>query len=167
MYKLIVLGMALACFSQIALADDAVLCLKNVEVSIKERSTVPFHFADDSNRKMKIALRMPADCKDGSLLEPSSFTEAQDWLDLALPFDFKKGMTAGEYLNPYKYTPYGFSVDGDLYDYFTAQWKLRPESAICKNAPPDPDTEKGGNTCFFQLIDSIRAQYKNPMPISP
>lgn len=152
--------------SPLAMAKGEVLCLKPVEVNIK-RLYPPMHIVDGLKRKSEIALRMPVDCESGGVREPSSFAEAQDWLELALPPDFKRGITGGPYLNPYMYTLYGSSVEDDLYGYFTTQWKLGPTSRACKDAPPDPDIDPEGNTCFYQLIDNLRAQYKKPAAVIP
>lgn len=162
MHKLILLFFALvAIYSRIALAQNHLICLKPVEISI-EKLNPPIYFSTGPKRKDKIELRMPADCKNGEILRPSSFPEAVNWLDLALPLDFKKGMTGGPYLNPYMYTSYGSSVEDQLYEYFTREWQLKPNGALCKEAPANPAIEPGGNTCFYQLIYYLRELYRRP-----
>lgn len=145
-------------------ADTAPICLKQVDVAIKTLDP-PIRLSTDPERKDKITLNMPVECNDGHILKPASFAVAETWLDMALPLDFKVGMTGGDYLNPYMYTLYGSSVEDQLYDYFTGQWQLGANSPACKNAPADPTIEPAGNTCFYQIIDDLRMKYKNPVPV--
>lgn len=145
-------------------ADAAMICLKQVDVAIKTLDP-PIRLSTDPKRKDKITLNMPVECKDGHILKPESFAEAETWLDMALPLDFKIGMSGGDYLNPYIYTLYGSSVEDQLYDYFTSQWRLDDNSLACKTAPVDSAIEPEGNTCFYQIIDDLRMKYKKPMPV--
>lgn len=147
-------------------ASDSMACLKQVDVAIKMLNP-PIHFSTDPKRNEKITLRMPVDCKNEQLLKPTSFPQAEEWLDMALPLDFKDGMAGGDYLNPYMYTLYGASVEDQLYNYFTESWQLSATSPACKNAPMDPAIEPAGNTCFYQIIDDLRTKYKRPVPVIP
>ncbi|MGH7867736.1 MAG: hypothetical protein ACREP9_08945, partial [Candidatus Dormibacteraceae bacterium] len=134
---------------------------------IKTVTPTGVHFADHVQRKDKIVLRMNADCKTDEILVPRSLEEAKDWLDLALPYYFKTGLTGGSSFYPYVYTPYGDSVEYDLYQYFTAQWKLEQDSPVCKAVPTNPTDKRGVNWCFIDLVDSVREDYKNPKALSP
>lgn len=165
MHKLILLFLILATiYPSIVLGQNNLICLKPVEIKI-EKLNPPIYFSADPKRKDKIELRMPVDCKNSEILRPSSFTEAVDWLDLVLPLDFKKGMTGGSYLNPYMYTLYGSSVEDQLYEYFTREWQLKPNGALCKEAPGNPAIEPGGNTCFYKLIYYLRELYRKPSTV--
>jgi hypothetical protein len=153
-----------------ARADVATLCLKSIEVPITSSGTDTgvTHLTDNSTRKTKIVLRMNVDCKTGEMLLPSSPDQAKDWLDLALPYDFKTELVkARSYFSADVDSTYGVSVEYDLYNYFNAQWKLKPDSGICKAFPPKPTDKKGMNWCFYQMVDSLRGDYKNNKISSP
>lgn len=168
MLKLISIGFLVilsACASQSSISDAEIACVIHVAVNIKELHP-PIRIKDDYERRSEIILRQYADCSTGLLKKPSSYAEALEWLDFALPVDFKRGITAGEYLNPYLYTPYGASVESDLFDHFSSAWQLDDKSPVCNEAIIKEVMKIEGFGCFTVLLDKLRESYKNPRPIS-
>lgn len=167
MNRWILLAIGLIAIAPAACAENAAttICLKAVELPITSPgpNTEATHLADNSSRKDKIVLRMNVSCKSGETLIPSSPMEAKDWLDLALPYDFKAELVAAkDYFSADVDSTYGYSVEYDLYNYFNAQWKLKPDSEVCKAFPPKPTDKKDLNWCFYQMLDKIRSDYRSP-----
>lgn len=149
-----------------AVAGSEMTCIQAVELKIQELYP-PMRFVGEIERKGSIVLRQFADCKTGKPLVPLSLPESLNWLDMALPFDFKKGLTGGDYINPYVYTEYGSSVDDDLYDHFTEVWQLGPKSAVCREPAVADVMKREEFGCFTVLLGMLRDGYKNPQPVDP
>lgn len=143
------------------------ICLDTVHLQIKDMHP-PIHLASEVQRKPTILLRTRVDCATGRSAVPASANEAVDWLDVALPLDFKQGLVRGEYFNPYVSTQYGASVEDDLFEYFSNLWNLGEESPICGVLGPSEQVvdEQG---CFSRLLDWLRDAYRQDetRPVEP
>lgn len=112
-------------------AEPERFCAQTVKVDI-EHLLPPISFkGQDANRTDEIALSMPIDCEKGAYLLPSTLAQALDWLDKALPVDYKAGLLKG---NTFLYSPYGSSVDENLTDFLQEQWRLTKYSPVCTEA---------------------------------
>lgn len=116
-----------------ALADgrhQTDFCATKVEISI-DRVQTRIHIRGEEKKHPSIAVLVPISCLGGELLEPATLSEAVEWLDLALPIDYKAGLLKG---NTYLHSPYGESVDSDLAQFFQDRWSLTKDRQICVDA---------------------------------
>lgn len=153
-----VLVMVLLLFgAQPSMAEPGRFCTQAVVVEI-ERLVPRISFkGQEENRLDRIVLMMPIDCDDGSPLRPSTLTQALDWLDRALPVNYKAGLLKG---NTFMNSPYGSSVDGDVADFLQDHWKL-DAAPLCAVAIDKIDREF--QFCGFVLLMALKQDYlKSP-----
>jgi hypothetical protein len=162
MRKLILLAMLLAFCVYGTAHPSELTCLKLTELAI-ERIHPPIRLLPGTEKRESILLRLPSECGGGEHIRPASFAEAVQWLDLALPLDFKFGLTKGGYFNPYLSTPYGASVEEDLFDFFSDEWRLNSNSPICNSEPVNSRELSGEFGCFTAILEELRSGYlSNP-----
>ena len=146
-------------FSASKVYSVEISCFEEQEIKIE--IIVPrIHFESDKQRKDRISVKQLVNCKTKKIVIPVNHEEALKRLDFSLPLDFKVGMIAGDYLNVFKYTRYGVSVENDLFDYFTKNWNLTESSKLCKLAKSSDKAMDVVSGCFFRLMDELRGAYK-------
>lgn len=130
-------------------------CAQAVEVEIERLAPIISFKGQEINRLDRIALMMPVDCDDGSDLKPLSLAQALEWLDRALPINYKSALIKG---NVFSFSSYGSSVDSDLAIFLQERWELRKHGPVCVEAMarmPDPEERQ-------RLLDDQDVIYCGP-----
>lgn len=153
--RALVLMAALVFFSDDALGVERVCFERNV-IDIKELHP-PVRIREEFERESKIVVDVRVECGSGEVMPPASLQEAVDYVDKALPLDFKVGLVSGDYMNPYLHTSYGASVVSDVDDFFTDVWGLDGRSLVCRGVRSSVLIESGG--CFYIILDKFRSLY--------
>ena len=158
MRRLIATSVLVACILCAETKAGPLVCLAPTEVTI---NTIHprIHLREENLRKGEIVVLLRIHCDSGEPIVPGSFDEALRWLDLALPLDFKTGLTKGEYFNPYLSTLYGASVEEDIFEFFTKAWKLGIASPACRGRMGEGRSREEDAGCFTLLLDELRNGY--------
>lgn len=138
-------------------------CAKTSEIRITELYP-PIRIVGEPDKKGSIKVRLPVNCKTRKVLTPSNVDQALELLDSSLPLDFKVAITKGEYINPYFYGHYGASVEENLNQFYTSQWKLTKEIPLCK-AVWEKYADYGD--CFGIMLNLLRERYVSRTEESP
>lgn len=114
-----------------AKANNSQICMQEVAVEINNLlPLISINFKAEK-RLGHISIKMPIDCETGIYLRPVTLEQAVEWLDKALPLNYKVGLLKG---NTFLHSPYGSSVDEDLTDFLQKQWMLTKRNSVCKDA---------------------------------
>ncbi|RMH37467.1 MAG: hypothetical protein D6694_13290 [Gammaproteobacteria bacterium] len=139
-------------------------CYKDVNIKI-QRVRQPVRFTKVIKKRATITLRVKTDCKTGAVRIPSTFEEAVEFLDFALPLDYKDALVSESTQDEldigaaYRKAHYGESVNDDLFDYFYNAWFLGEKNNICEKKFGDKYFGKGIG-CYYLLLEHLVEAYK-------
>jgi len=165
MLKLIILSFfTLLSFSSVA---EELGCFKNEEVKISELHP-PIRIKENFDRRTIITVRNQVNCKTNDVIIPSTYDEALQMLDFALPLDYKAAAVSDSlstgYVDTsvYRNSDYGLSVDADLFHYFQDTWRLDGQNNVCKEKIKKEHNWKEEG-CFWILVEDLIVSYQKGM----